>query len=199
MGKTHVLNDTNRDVIFDELVRLRLRGVTMERIGELMGFHKKTIHEWCSRPEFKAKLEKTKAELRKDLEKALTDGEDIPKNIEEVKQKYSFRGFQKIHDLMVTSENEKIQLQAAMDLADRGKDTSKIKKVQAQTWTAALTPELLVQMAATAKEIQEFGRIIPAASTEGLIEEKSTDDDDGLIVGDDDEDDGYSGDREDRQ
>jgi hypothetical protein len=186
----------SREVAWDELCRLRLRGIGMERCAELLGYHPLTIFKWLKHPMFKAKLAKTKAELKKDLERALTDGEDIPKNIEELKQKYSFRGLQKIHDLMATSEDERIQLKAAMDLADRGKDTSKTKKVEQKTWSAVLTPELLVQMAETAKEIQQFGRVIPAASTEGLIEENVGEDDEGLIVGDDDEDDGYSGDRE---
>ena len=81
-------------------------------------------------------------------------------HIDQLIDRYSVDAVRVINVKMRRSKNERVQLMAAKDLADRGTKTAKTKKVQQMNLHAILTPEQLASMAKTAAEIRDFGHPI---------------------------------------
>lgn len=169
-GESRRIPDDEREVAWDELVRMRIRGMTIEECAHRLGYAHTTVERWMKKPAFQLKLSRTREQVfhlvEPKLEAMAEHAADIiEQRIEEVMERYSREGILKIRQVMHDSESEALQLKAAIDLADRGSRTSKTKKVQGAVGVSFLTPELLLKAAKVAREALEneaVGQVIEA-------------------------------------
>ena len=162
------VSDDEREVAWDELVRLRIRGCSIKECAEQLGFGEFTIFKWLHKPAFELKLKRTREQIFNQVSPTVETLAEhaidvIEKRIEEVMERYSTEAILKIRQTMHDSENEGVALKAAIDLADRGQRTAKTKKVQGTVGVSFLTPELLMAAAKAARVIQEnesVGRVV---------------------------------------
>jgi len=191
-GESRKIPDAEKEVAWDELVRLRIRGLTLAECAQRLGYAGKTIHTWVNKPEFQLKLSRTRElvfhMVEPKLEAMAEHAADIiEQRIEEVMERYSKEGILKIRQVMHDSESEALQLKAAIDLADRGMRTSKTKKIQGAVGVSFLTPELLLKAAKVAREAlenEEVGKIVEAVPLDETMNpdiplEENTDDPEG--------------------
>jgi hypothetical protein len=174
-----------RKAVWEEMVKLRIRGATLKDCADILGYRQQTVETWNKLPEFQAMLAATRAAIfgnRKpanSIERVQARARENLERVEELIDRYSVDAIRVINVKMRRSPDERIQLRAAMDLANRGSRTAKTKRVQQQNIHAILTPELLVQMAKTAREIQEFGHAIkPVELDEHVVSPREIDDGD---------------------
>ena len=169
-GESRHIPDDEKEVAWDELVRLRIRGMTQEECAKALGYARATITRWEEQPAYKLKMSRTRELIFNKVEpkvEALAEhvADIIEERIEEVMERYSHEGIHKIRQTMHDSDNEAVALKAAIDLADRGTRTGKTKKVQGTVGVSFLTPELLLRAAKAAREALEneaMGRVIDA-------------------------------------
>src|SRR5262249_3781225 len=151
-----------RQLAWEELIRLQIRGTSQKQCAAKLGFHVNTIKKWHRNPEFKLKLKRTRDLVFQRTSATVEELQDrglerFKNEIERLIEQYSLEAVVKIRELMHNSKHEWIQLKSAIDLADRGTKTAKTQKVQAraQITHAYLTPELLAAAAKCAREILE--------------------------------------------
>jgi predicted DNA-binding protein (UPF0251 family) len=165
--------DLERHVKMDELVKLRLRGLTAKQCGEKLGVSYRTIEEWMKRSEWKARFLKTKAEtfaklapseeLDRDQMKGRADIINVELLLKDLIAESSLKAVRQILEVMENKETPlALKLKAAIDLADRGPHSQKTKKVQQTSVGLLLTPQALAHASATAREILEFNHPIDA-------------------------------------
>ena len=155
---------------WDELVRLRIRGLSIKECAGQLGFSRNTVEKWVLKDAFKVKLARTREQIFNQVSPtvetlAAQAVNAIEARIEEIMERYSVEAVHKIRQVMHDAESEQTQLKAAIDLADRGMRTSKTKKVQGSVGVSFLTPELLLKAAKAAREALEheaLGRVITA-------------------------------------
>src|SRR5215831_15794297 len=169
-GESRHIPDDEKEVAWDELVRLRIRGMTQEECAKALGYARATITRWEEQPAYKLKMSRTRElifnQVSPKVEALASHVADIiEERIEEVMERYSHEGIHKIRQTMHDSDNEAVALKAAIDLADRGMWTGKTKKVQGTVGVSFLTPELLLKAAKAAREAMEneaVGKVIEA-------------------------------------
>jgi hypothetical protein len=171
-----------REAAWDEMIKLRIRGATLRDCAEILGYYQGTIEKWNKMPEFQAKLAATRAQIfsksaSNRIECIQQKAREKVNRVEELIDRYSVDAIRVINVKMRRSPDERIQLKAAMDLANRGSKTAKTKKVQQQNLHAIITPEMLASMAKTASEIQEFGHPIEPVELDASVIEPIDHDD----------------------
>jgi len=190
-GESRHIPDDEKEVAWDELVRLRIRGMTQEECAKALGYARATITRWEEQPAYKLKMSRTRELIFNKVEpkvEALAEhvADVVAERIEEVMERYSHEGIHKIRQTMHDSDNEAVALKAAIDLADRGTRTGKTKKLQGTVGVSFLTPELLLKAAKAAREALEneaLGRVIDAVPLDETmnpdipLETKENDDD----------------------
>ena len=171
------MTDEERDIAWDELVKMIIRGVTLQEAAGVLGVHVQTIYKWTHNPAFKIKLARTRALV---MEKSQCIVEEtairVTQEMESL-QAMIARGSRKALETLIDkleSQNEHIQVKAAVDLADRNPETSKTKKVQQTNLKAVITAEQLAVLARAAREIDEVhgvkGNVLPVEASE-VVEE----------------------------
>src|SRR5262245_21193220 len=169
-GECRRIPDDEKEVAWDELVRLRIRGLTIMECAERLGYAHTTIERWMKKDAFKLKIARTREQIFNQVSPTVESLADhaidvIEKRIEEVMERYSTEAILKIRQTMHEADNESVRLKAAIDLADRGTRTAKTKKVQGTLGVSFLTPELLLKAAKVAREAlenEEAGQVIEA-------------------------------------
>lgn len=171
------ITPVDRKFLMDEMIRLDIQGVPISKMTVQLGVHPNTLYRWQRTAEYKLKMQRTKKVLvERTTEQAIihTAGvraEEAVANIEKLIEQYAESAIHKIAKKM-DSENEHIGLKAAIDLADRDPRTSKTKKIQASHVHAFLTPQLLVDAAKAAREIEEtaqFGAPVEALEIDAQL------------------------------
>jgi hypothetical protein len=171
-----------REAAWNEMIKLRIRGATLRDCAEILGYYQGTIERWNKMPEFQAKLAATRAQIfgksaSNRIERIQQKAREKVNRVEELIDRYSVDAIRVINVKMRRSQDEHIQLKAAIDLAERGSKTAKTKKMQQQNLHAIITPEMLASMAKTASEICDFGHPIePVELDESVIEQIEHDD-----------------------
>lgn len=175
LPQQHKIDNAMREAAWDELVVLLIRNATQKQAADLLGFHPNTIKKWVADERFQLKLKRTRAlifaKTQDSVDKIVT--EEVV-NVKKLIEQHSTKAIQKIAGLMETSSSEAIQLKAAIDLADRGPDTSKTKKMMGVVGHAFLTPEVITAAAAAARALEEnqkVGRVIEAVALEPKMAE----------------------------
>jgi len=190
-GESRHIPDDEKEVAWDELVRLRIRGMTQEECAKTLGYARATITRWEEQPAYKLKMSRTRELIFNKVEpkvEALAEhvADIIEQRIEEIMERYSMEAVHKIRQVMHDAESDAVALKAAIDLADRGTRTGKTKKVQGTVGVSFLTPELLLKAAKAAREAMEneaVGRAIEAVPLDETmnpdipLETKENDDD----------------------
>lgn len=160
-----------RQSAWDELCRLLIRGATQKQAAELLGFHVQTIKKWVANAEFKLKLQRTRAlifEKTKDV--VASEVKAITEDVVALRENLAVKGLKTIGTIMDDKKTATgIKLKAAIELADRGTDTSKTKKIQQAHLHALITPENLMVASKAAQEMLEdfaVGRHVEAIELE---------------------------------
>lgn len=161
------ISNEERRAAWDALIKLRLRNVSLNECAKQLGFHVNTIEKWVAKPEWKARFIKSRAELYGQMQSAIDDtGRVAVMNVEQTIKRYSIEALDKIYALMTDVRNNadvpsrRLALKAAIDLADRGPETSKVKKIQSAHLHAMLSPEMLAASSQAAREIGQYGKPI---------------------------------------
>jgi hypothetical protein len=162
----HRIDDATREAAWDELVRILIRGGTYRQAAELLGFHVTTIAKWTADERFKVKLRRTRSlifQRTKDVVEEAVEKAEI--DIQTTLQEYGREAIGKMRELMHTAEQERVQLKAAENLADRSPETQKTRKLQIGGGVMVFTPENMAVAIATAKEIRSnvaLGQVVKA-------------------------------------
>jgi hypothetical protein len=142
-----------REARIESIARMVIVGQTMKQAAETLSVHYNTVRLDAKTPLFRETLERIREESRKKAEEVLTEA--VVDIVAELR-----RGAEKAAQVMTStllhSQNENIVLKAASNLLDRDERTSKRRKMTVENKVYQLfTPQDLVVMAQTAKEIQE--------------------------------------------
>lgn len=109
--------------------------------------------------------------------------EDATVSTREIRERLARLALGKLGNLMNGAESERVQLDAAKDLADRGQETSKVQKMQVESWTlgdadakllaAAMVQAARVEQANRALEVQDFIKLEGGLDAKVRIEDEA--------------------------
>ncbi len=158
--RQRAVDDATRQAAWDELVRLQIRGASLKVCAEKLGFHINTVSKWIRSEEYKIKLMRTRALVfQRTQDAGDAEAEQAMQDVRTRINKYADEAIEQIHQMMYTGEHERHRLKAAIDLADRSRETQKTKQIETRGQLMVFTPEGLALAAAAAKEIQTDHRL----------------------------------------
>ena len=173
-----------REVAWEELVRLLIRGATISQCVNKLGFSRHTIDLWIRKPEFQTLMTRTRRlvfQKSRDVAEEVVEevASEVREDLQSRLETYAKAAIEKMFNLMMTAQAETVQLRAAESLADRSPATQKTKKVDVGASIMVTTPELMAVAMATAEELKtdhQLGRHIAPIPLDPSMAEPVSDD-----------------------